>query len=252
MRNPLPPIPGEVAALKERLRHEHDGHQKPRPRMRYLLASGQAHTRQRPRQVIGKTGASPWPHATCLAILEKTAQAVEPSPRCGGHRPEPAALVGSSHEGQAPGGGRDFRLSGDAQTLGGGCVMCRGLALCLRQSDVAPAPINRSRPTTGGDADVRSRGLGAQERCARPLTLTLEGNMPRPAGCAHSQLATKCPDHFPGEGSVDLTGLLVPPRDDATVPDPARKHGGFNRGMRLSYAATCSRFVCDRDRQGLR
>jgi hypothetical protein len=30
MRKPIPPIPEEVAALKERLQHEHDGHTKPR------------------------------------------------------------------------------------------------------------------------------------------------------------------------------------------------------------------------------
>jgi hypothetical protein len=30
MRNLLPPIPEEVAVLKERLQHEHEGHKKPR------------------------------------------------------------------------------------------------------------------------------------------------------------------------------------------------------------------------------
>jgi hypothetical protein len=46
MRNPIPPIPEAVAALKERLQREHDGHTKPRLQMLYLLTSGQAHTRQ--------------------------------------------------------------------------------------------------------------------------------------------------------------------------------------------------------------
>ena len=46
MHNAIPPIDEEVAALKERLRHEHDGHKKPRLQMLYLLASGQAHSRQ--------------------------------------------------------------------------------------------------------------------------------------------------------------------------------------------------------------
>jgi hypothetical protein len=30
MRNPIPPISEAVAALKERLQHEHNGHKKPR------------------------------------------------------------------------------------------------------------------------------------------------------------------------------------------------------------------------------
>jgi hypothetical protein len=42
MRNPIPPIPEAVAALKERLQHIHDGHQQPRLQMLYLLAGGQA------------------------------------------------------------------------------------------------------------------------------------------------------------------------------------------------------------------
>jgi transposase len=46
MRNAIPPIHEEVAALKERLQHEHDGHKKPRLQMLYLLVSQQAHTRQ--------------------------------------------------------------------------------------------------------------------------------------------------------------------------------------------------------------
>ena len=43
---PYPADPQEVAALKERLQHEHDGHKKPRLQMLYLLASAEAHTRQ--------------------------------------------------------------------------------------------------------------------------------------------------------------------------------------------------------------
>jgi hypothetical protein len=46
MRHPIPPISEAVAALKERLHHEHDGHKKPRLQMLYLLASGHARTRQ--------------------------------------------------------------------------------------------------------------------------------------------------------------------------------------------------------------
>ena len=53
MRNPIPPIPEEVAALKERLQREHDGHKKPRLQMLYLLASGQAHTRQDVARLLG-------------------------------------------------------------------------------------------------------------------------------------------------------------------------------------------------------
>jgi transposase len=53
MRNAMPPIHEEVAALKERLQHEHDGRQKPRLQMLYLLASGQAHTRQDVARLLG-------------------------------------------------------------------------------------------------------------------------------------------------------------------------------------------------------
>jgi transposase len=49
----MPPIHEEVAALKERLPHEHDGHTKPRLQMLYLLASGQAHTRQDVARLLG-------------------------------------------------------------------------------------------------------------------------------------------------------------------------------------------------------
>jgi transposase len=53
MRHPIPPIPEEVAVLTERLQHEHDGHKKPRLQMLYLLASGQAHTRQDVARLLG-------------------------------------------------------------------------------------------------------------------------------------------------------------------------------------------------------
>jgi transposase len=53
MHNAIPPRYEEVAALKERLRHEHDGHKKPRLQMLYLLASGQAHSRQGVARLLG-------------------------------------------------------------------------------------------------------------------------------------------------------------------------------------------------------
>ena len=53
MHNAIPPINEGVAALKARLRHEHDGHKKPRLQMLYLLASGQAHSRQEVARLLG-------------------------------------------------------------------------------------------------------------------------------------------------------------------------------------------------------
>jgi transposase len=53
MRKPIPTIGEEVAALKERLQHEHDGHKKPRVQMLSLLASGQAQTRQDVARLLG-------------------------------------------------------------------------------------------------------------------------------------------------------------------------------------------------------
>ena len=53
MHNAIPPIYEEVAALKERLRHAHDGQKKPRLQMLYLLASGQAHSRQEVARLLG-------------------------------------------------------------------------------------------------------------------------------------------------------------------------------------------------------
>jgi transposase len=53
MRNPIPPIFEEVAALKERLQHEHNGQKKPRLQMLYGLACGQAHNRQEVASLLG-------------------------------------------------------------------------------------------------------------------------------------------------------------------------------------------------------
>jgi hypothetical protein len=53
MRNPIPPIPEEIAALTERLQHAHDGHKTPRLQMRSLLASGQTYTRQDVARLLG-------------------------------------------------------------------------------------------------------------------------------------------------------------------------------------------------------
>jgi transposase len=62
MRNPIPPIPEEVAALKERLQHGHDVHKKPRLQMLYPRASEQAHTRQAVARLLGvhRTTVSHW------------------------------------------------------------------------------------------------------------------------------------------------------------------------------------------------
>jgi transposase len=43
----------DVATLRQRLQHEHDGRKKPRLQMRYLLASGQAQTRRDVVQLLG-------------------------------------------------------------------------------------------------------------------------------------------------------------------------------------------------------
>jgi transposase len=53
MRNPVPPIREDEAALKERLQREHDGHRKPRVQMLYLLATGQAQDRQEVARLLG-------------------------------------------------------------------------------------------------------------------------------------------------------------------------------------------------------
>jgi hypothetical protein len=43
----------QAGELKRRLQREHDGHQRPRLQMLYLLASGQAHTRQEVARLLG-------------------------------------------------------------------------------------------------------------------------------------------------------------------------------------------------------
>ena len=53
MRNLTPPIPEEVAVLKERLQHEHDGHKKPRLQRLYVLVSQQAQTRPDVARLLG-------------------------------------------------------------------------------------------------------------------------------------------------------------------------------------------------------
>jgi transposase len=53
MRTAIPPITEPTDELKYRLQREHDGHKKPRLQMLYLLASGQAHTRQEVAQLLG-------------------------------------------------------------------------------------------------------------------------------------------------------------------------------------------------------
>jgi transposase len=46
MRTPIPAITDHADDLKQRLQRERNGHKRPRLQMLYLLASGQAHTRQ--------------------------------------------------------------------------------------------------------------------------------------------------------------------------------------------------------------
>jgi transposase len=53
MRTTMPSISEPGDALKQRLQREHDGHKKPRLQMLYLLASGQAQTRQEVAQLLG-------------------------------------------------------------------------------------------------------------------------------------------------------------------------------------------------------
>jgi transposase len=53
MRKAVPGITEEVETLKQRLQHAYDGRQKPRLQMLYLLASGQAQTRQDVAQLLG-------------------------------------------------------------------------------------------------------------------------------------------------------------------------------------------------------
>ena len=53
MRKAIPSITERVGELKQRLRREQDGHKKPRLQMLYLLASGQAHSRQDVAHLLG-------------------------------------------------------------------------------------------------------------------------------------------------------------------------------------------------------
>jgi transposase len=53
MRRPIPIIHEDTNSLKQRLQHEHHGRKKPRLQMLYLLASGQAQTRQEVAQLLG-------------------------------------------------------------------------------------------------------------------------------------------------------------------------------------------------------
>jgi transposase len=53
MRKAIPAITERAGELKQHLRHEQDGHKKPRLQMLYLLASGQAHSRQDVARLLG-------------------------------------------------------------------------------------------------------------------------------------------------------------------------------------------------------
>lgn len=53
MRNALPVMTEDVETLRQRLQREQDGRKKPRLQMLYLLASGQAQTRQAVAQLLG-------------------------------------------------------------------------------------------------------------------------------------------------------------------------------------------------------
>jgi transposase len=53
MHRAIPYISEHADELKQCLQHEHDGHKKPRLQMLYLLASGQAHTRQDVARLLG-------------------------------------------------------------------------------------------------------------------------------------------------------------------------------------------------------
>jgi transposase len=53
MRKALPAITDEADTLRQHLQRTYDGRKKPRLQMLYLLASGQAHTRQEVAQLLG-------------------------------------------------------------------------------------------------------------------------------------------------------------------------------------------------------
>jgi transposase len=67
MRKALPAITEDVGTLQQRLQREHHGRKKPRLQMLYLLASGQAQTRQDVARLLGvhRNTIGPW-----LAIYE--------------------------------------------------------------------------------------------------------------------------------------------------------------------------------------
>jgi hypothetical protein len=52
------------------------------------------------------------------------------------------------------------------------------------------------------------------------------------------------------KGTVNLTPLLVQPRDDLTIPDLARDHGNPHRSVRQQYGATGPLFVLEWNRKG--
>lgn len=53
MRTAIPAITDHADDLKQRLQRERNGHKRPRLQMLYLLASGQAHTRQQLAHLLG-------------------------------------------------------------------------------------------------------------------------------------------------------------------------------------------------------
>jgi Homeodomain-like domain len=53
MRTAIPPLTDPTDDRKHLLQREHDGHKKPRLQMLYLLATGQAHTRQDVAHLLG-------------------------------------------------------------------------------------------------------------------------------------------------------------------------------------------------------
>ena len=53
MRKAVPVVTEDAETLKQRIQREHDGRKKPRLQMLYLLATGQAHTRQDVAQLLG-------------------------------------------------------------------------------------------------------------------------------------------------------------------------------------------------------
>ena len=53
MRKAVPVVTEDAEPLKQRIHREHEGRKKPRLQRRYLLATGQAHTRQDVAQLLG-------------------------------------------------------------------------------------------------------------------------------------------------------------------------------------------------------